>query len=388
MRYFVIAGEPSGDLHAGHLMDAIRQEDSVAEIRYWYRPDLAYMGFVPVVLHLATILRGMKECREAILDFRPDRLVLVDYPGFNLGIASWFHHRVIAKWTATDDAVVPKVVYYIPPKVWAWKEGRVSRMKRHVDMVLSILPFEVGWYAGRHGYHVDYVGNPTLDEVSAFRRALAPGDVEQWRGSLGLGATPVLALMPGSRRQEIERNLPLMLHAAREVGGNVQCVIASAPDMPQQFYDKIISHAMAGDTGNGFRQSIVLAPCQGSRSSFMLLHCAHAALVTSGTATLETAIMGVPQVVCYAMRCGRVVSLLRRWVLKVPYVSLVNLIAGTEVVPELVAGDLTPGRLGQELGRILFDEACRLRQAEGYARVMSLLGEPGAPSRAARLVVR
>lgn len=388
MRYFVIAGEPSGDLHAVHLMDAIRREDAVAEIRYWYRPDLAYMGFVPVVMHLRTILRGMQECRRAILEFRPDRLVLVDYPGFNLGMASWFRRNVVARMQSAGDAPVPKVVYYIPPKVWAWREGRVARMKRHVDMVLSILPFEVDWYARRYGYHVDYVGNPTLDEIAAFRRSLAPDDMERWRTALGLGTSPVLALMPGSRRQEIESNLPVMLRAAREVGGDVQYVIAAAPGMRREFYETVLSRALGQDSGDAFRRRIVLAPCQGSRSSFLLLHNARAALVTSGTATLETAIMGVPQVVCYAMRCGRLVSLLRRFVLKVPYVSLVNLIAGTDVVPELVAGDLTPVRLRRELGSVLFDEACRSRQQGGYDKVMSLLGEPGAPERAARLIVR
>lgn len=386
MRYFVIAGEASGDLHAGHLMDAIRREDARAEIRYWYRPDLAYMGIVPVIMHLRAILRGMRDCRAAIREFCPDRLVLVDYPGFNLGMASWFRDNFPADGQYAGR-LTPKVIYYIPPKVWAWKEGRVARMKRHVDRVLSILPFEVDWYARRHDYHVDYVGNPTLDEIVAFRRTLSEEEAGAWRHALGLGTAPVLALMPGSRRQEIERNLPLMLRAARSVGGDVQYVIASAPDMPQEFYARVIDRAVEqGD--EDFRRRIILAPCRGSRSSFLLLHSAHAALVTSGTATLETAIMGVPQVVCYAMRCGRVVSALRPLVLRVPFVSLVNLIADAEVVPELVAGDLTPARLRQELRSVLFDDACRARQRQGYDRVMRLLGEPGAPGRAARLLMR
>lgn len=388
MKYFVIAGEPSGDLHAWHLMDSIRREDAGAEIRYWYRPDLAYMGFVPVIMHLRTILRGMKECRKAIREFSPDRLVLVDYPGFNLGMASWFRRNILTRMQSAGAASVPKVVYYIPPKVWAWKEGRVAQIKRNVDMVLSILPFEVDWYARRYDYHVDYVGNPTLDEIMDFRQSLTTDDVGRWRATLGLGTSPILALMPGSRRQEIERNLPLMLRAAREVGGDVQYVIASAPDMQRELYETIISRALGQDVGDVFRQRIVLAPCQGSRSSFLLLHNARAALVTSGTATLETAVMGVPQVVCYAMRCGRFVSLLRRFVLKVPYVSLVNLIAGVDVVPELVAGDLTPGSLKRELENVLFDDVCRSRQQGGYNKVMALLGEPGAPERAARLIVR
>ncbi len=387
MRYFVIAGEPSGDLHAGCLMDAIRREDIGAEICYWYRPELAYMGFVPVIMHLREILRGVKECRKAILDFSPDRLILVDYPGFNLGIASWFHRTILARKRSADVVSVPKVIYYIPPKVWAWKEGRVAKIKQHVDKVLSILPFEINWYAQRHAYHVDYVGNPTLDEIVAFRQSLTPEEVAQWRNSLQLGTSPVLAIMPGSRRQEIKRNLPMMLRAAREVGGDFQYVIAQAPSMPKEFYDDVLSRASGQNVAGDFLRRVVLAPCQGSRSSFKLLHCAHAALVTSGTATLETAIMGVPQVVCYVMRCGWLVSLLRRLILKVPYVSLVNLIADAEVVPELVAGDFAPSCLKQRLGCILFDETYRARQRAGYNKVMSLLGDPGASERAARLVV-
>lgn len=387
MRYFVIAGEASGDLHAGRLMDAIRREDARAEIRYWYRPDLAYMGIVPVVMHLRAILRGMKDCRAAILEFRPDRLVLVDYPGFNLSIASWFKERFPAD-VQSESGLTPKVIYYIPPKVWAWKEGRVARIKRHVDRVLSILPFEEDWYASRHDYHVDYVGNPTLDEIAEFRRTLSKEEVEAWRQSLGLrDDTPVLALMPGSRRQEIERNLPMMLRAAGIVGGNVQYVIASAPGMTPEFYARVINRVVKrGD--DDLRRRIILAPCRGSRSSFLLLYYARAALVTSGTATLEAAIMDVPQVVCYAMRCGLVVSALRSLVLKVPYVSLVNLIVDAEVVPELVAGDFTLGRLIQEMGNALYNDAYRARQCKWYDRMMLMLGQPGAPERAARLLMR
>lgn len=388
MRYFVVAGEPSGDLHAGHLMDAIRLEDANAEIRYWYRPDLAYMGFVSVAMHLCAIFRGMKECRSAIRNFKPDRLILVDYPGFNLNIAAWFHRGFIAHRADIGDGSFPKVIYYIPPKVWAWKEGRVSKIKRYVDKVLSILPFEVEWYAQKHDCHVYYVGNPTLDEVSEYRRTITQDEVGQWRKSLGLDGSPVLALMPGSRRQEIECNLPLMLRAAHELGAKIQYIIALAPNIPQQFYNDVISGVFGHENECDFCRRIILSPCQGSRSSFLLLHNAHAALVTSGTATLETAIMNVPQVVCYAMRCGKIVSWLRHLFLKVPYVSLVNLIAGADVVPELVAGDLTLARLKQELEAVVFDENYRERQKEGYAKVMSLLGEPGAPERASALIVR
>lgn len=382
MKYFLIAGEASGDLHARHLMDAIRAEDAEAEVRYWYRPELAYMGFVSVAMHLPEILRGMKECREEIASYCPDRLILVDYPGFNLKIAAWFHKTYVEG----KSGECPKVVYYIPPKIWAWKEGRIEQIRRYVDMVLSILPFEVRWYDERYRYKVDYVGNPTLDEIAGFRASLSEEGVGEWRRSLSLGQERVVALLPGSRRQEIERNLPVMLQAARNVGGDFRYVIASAPNMQREFYEHVIAGALCGDR-SGFLDRIVLAPCNGSHGSFMLLHNSYAALVTSGTATLETAIMGVPQVVCYAMACGKVVSWLRKLVLKVPYVSLVNLIAGSEVVPELVAGGMTLESVESNLRSVLCDESFRKEQFRGYEAMMNLLGEPGAPERAARMIV-
>lgn len=383
MKYYVIAGESSGDLHARHLMDAIRSRDAKAEIRYWYRPEMAYMGFLPVAMHLPSILRGMRECRNDIAAFRPDRLVLVDYPGFNMRIASWFRTH-FASPDSTSGAVRPRVVYYIPPKLWAWKEGRIAGLRRDVDIILSILPFEVRWYAERYGHRICYVGNPTLDEIDAFRKKLQPVEAEEWKRTFAPGGEPVVALLPGSRRKEIERNLPLMLRAAKAVGGDYRYVIASAPNMDAGFYENIIS----GVTGCcGFRERVILAPCRGSRSSFLLLHSAFAALVTSGTATLETAISGVPQVVCYSMSWGRVASLLRRFVLKVPYVSLVNLIAGREVVPELVAADMTPENLERGLRRLLCDDTFRKEQLQGYADMMCQLGTPGAPAKAAGMVV-
>ncbi|MDE5561167.1 MAG: lipid-A-disaccharide synthase [Bacteroidaceae bacterium] len=383
MKYYIVAGESSGDLHSRHLMDAIRSLDAEAEIRYWYRPDMAYMGFFSVALHLPAILRGLRECRKDIAAFCPDRLVLVDYPGFNIRIASWFHTH-IASYGNMSEAVRPRVVYYIPPKIWAWKEGRIAGLRRDVDTILSILPFEVRWYAERYGHRVCYVGNPTLDEIVAFRKMLQPGEIEEWKRTFAPGGEPVVALLPGSRRKEIERNLPLMLRAAKAVGGEYRYVIASAPNMDAGFYEDIISDV----TGcSGFRERVVLAPCHGSRSSFLLLHNAFAALVTSGTATLETAISGVPQVVCYSMPCGRVVSLVRKFVLKVPYVSLVNLIVGREVVPELIAGDMTAENMEHGLRRLLCDGTLRKEQLQGYAVMMRLLGEPGAPAKAAGLVM-
>lgn len=385
MKYFVIAGESSGDLHARHLMDAIARNDADADVRYWYRPELAYMGFVSVAMHLPEILKGMRECKEEILAFCPDRLVLVDYPGFNLKVASWFHKSFV-NGRGGQAIELPQVIYYIPPKIWAWKEGRIAQIRKYVDKVLGILPFEVQWYAEKYDYDVDYVGNPTLDEIDAFKKSLQKGEVEEWSSSLSLGKEPVVAMLPGSRRQEIERNLPMMLRAAMAVGGRYQYVIASAPNMEAEFYEGIVTESIGG-AGGDFRNRITLAPCQGSRSSFMLLHNAYAALVTSGTATLETAIMGVPQVVCYAMACGKLVSFLRCLILKVPYVSLVNLIAGHEVVPELVAGEMTDENMEKCLRDILADDGCRKAQSEGYALMMRKLGEPGAPEKAARVII-
>ena len=385
MTYFIIAGEASGDLHARHLMDAIKAKDPEAVIRYWYRPELAYMGFVSVLMHLSEILQGMKECREAIQDARPDRLILVDYPGFNLKIAAWFHKTYVR--SCKQGSVCPEVVYYIPPKIWAWKEGRIAQIRKYVDKVLSILPFEVEWYAEKYGHHVDYVGNPTLDEITLFLASSSSDKAEKWRASLGIsGSAKVVALLPGSRKQEIESNLPMMLRAAEAAGGDFCYIIASAPNMTKEFYDKVIGMAL-GHSSSRLRGRVTLAPCQGSWSSFMLLQNAHAALVTSGTATLETAIMSVPQVVCYAMRCGKLVSFLRRFLLKVPYVSLVNLVVGREVVPELVAGELTQTALDKCFSQILLDEECRFAQRCGYDELMGRLGQPGAPERAAAKIV-
>ena len=385
MKYYIIAGESSGDLHARHLMEALEAKDAKVEICYWYKPELAYMGFVSVAMHLPEILRGMEECKKSIREFNPDRLILVDYPGFNLKIAAWFHKNFIQK-NHTAHAGTPQVIYYIPPKIWAWKEGRIAQIRKYVDKVLSILPFEVEWYAKRYGHHMEYVGNPTLDEIDAFQKALPEEEVIAWKQSLGISEEKVVALLPGSRKQEIEQNLPLMLNATKTVGKDFRYVIASAPNISTDFYGQIIGKAFKPEETE-CRNKVVLAPCHGSKSSFMLMHCAHAALVTSGTATLETAIMEVPQVVCYAMRCGKAVSWLRGKLLKVPYVSLVNLIAGREVVPELVAGDLTQESLDIALGNVIANEDFRTRQIQGYRDMMQLLGMPGAPQKAAEKIL-
>ena len=385
MTYFIIAGEASGDLHARHLMDAIKAKDSGAVIRYWYRPELAYMGFVSVLVHLPEILRGMKECRKAIQEACPDRLILVDYPGFNLKIAAWFHKTFVRP--CRHGSACPEVVYYIPPKIWAWKEGRIAQIRKYVDKVLSILPFEVEWYAEKYGYHVDYVGNPTLDEITLFLASSSSDKAEKWRASLGIsGSAKVVALLPGSRKQEIESNLPMMLRAAEAAGGDFCYVIASAPNMTKEFYDKVIGMAL-GHSSSQLQDRVTLAPCQGSWSSFMLLQNAHAALVTSGTATLETAIMGVPQVVCYAMRYGKLVSFLRRFLLKVPYVSLVNLNLQREAVREMVVYKPSVDEAEKELRSILIGGEKREKMLSDFAELREIIGGAGASDRFAKAIV-
>lgn len=373
MKYYLIVGEASGDLHASHLMVALRREDPQAEFRFFggdlmaaaggcapvkhYR-DLAYMGFVPVLLHLRTIFANMDLCKRDIVEWRPDALILVDYPGFNLSIARYIHARTR----------IP-VYYYIAPKIWAWKEYRIKNIKRDVDKLFSILPFEVDFFEGKHQYPIHYVGNPTLDEVGAFRASYKETRQDFFERN-GLQAKPVIALLAGSRRQEIKDNLPDMIRAASSFGG-YQLVLAGAPGIDADYYQAYIGDA---DVKVIFGQT------------YELLSHAEAALVTSGTATLETALFRVPQVVCYHTPIGRVIAFLKRHILKVKYISLVNLIAGREVVRELVADTMTVAQIKTELGRILNDESWRREMLAGYDEVSKRLGEPGAPAKAARLI--
>lgn len=370
MKYFLIAGEASGDLHASHLMRALKERDPEAEFLFYggdemasvggtllrhYR-DLAYMGIIPVVLHARTILQGMKLCRRQIAEAQPDVVILVDYPGFNLSIARYVH-----------DAGICPVYYYISPKIWAWKEHRIKQIRRYVDAMYSILPFEVEWFASRHGYQVRYVGNPTLDEVSLYAA----------RHGASVPDPRLVALLPGSRRQEVSDNLSRMLRAvrqSRETQAGCRVVVAMAPAIERPFYERIIERA-------GIDASTVEL---WSGRTYELLSHAGLALVTSGTATLETALFGVPQVVCYYIGFGPLVRLLRRLVLKCPWVSLVNLIAGEEVVPELVADAMNVRTLSRHIDALMpVDAPARAAQLAGYARMRERLGAPGAPEQAA-----
>ena len=374
MKYYLIVGEASGDLHASHLMAALRCEDPQAEFRFFggdlmaaaggcapvkhYR-DLAYMGFIPVLLHLRTIFANMAFCKRDIVEWQPDALILVDYPGFNLNIARYIHAHTR----------IP-VYYYIAPKIWAWKEYRIKNIKRDVDELFSILPFEVDFFEGKHQYPIHYVGNPTMDEVAAFRASYQEVRKDFLERN-NLQTKPIIALLAGSRRQEIKDNLPDMIQAASAFG-DYQLVLAGAPGIDADYYR---------DYTDGAEVKIVFG------QTYELLSHADAALVTSGTATLETALFRVPQVVCYHTPVGRVIAFLKRHVLKVEYISLVNLIAGREVVRELVADTMTVERIRVELGRILTDEDWRGKMVAGYDNVEKRLGAPGAPAKAARLIL-
>ena len=377
MKYYLIAGEASGDLHASHLMAAIREEDAEAQFRCFggdmmaaegaelvqhYR-DLAYMGIIPVLRHLRTILRGMKRCKEDILKWEPDAVILVDYPGFNLKIA-----RFVKQHTN-----IP-VFYYISPKIWAWKEWRIKDIKRDIDCLLSILPFEVQFYEEKHHYPIHYVGNPTVDEVDAYLKE-NPADDESFRRDNSLDTRPIIALLAGSRKQEVRDNLCRMVEAAEPFCKDYQLVLAAAPGLDDDFYKEAIQ------TANG-KCSIV------RNQTYRLLQHSTAALVTSGTATLETALFRVPQVVCYYMKWGWLASYARKIVLKIPYISLVNLVAGEEIVPELVAEQMNPKDVCRHLGSILPEGSARKAQLQGYDRMAAILGEPGAPKRAAKVITQ
>ena len=376
MKYYIIVGEASGDLHASRLMRSLRSVDEGAEFRFFggdlmsavggtrvkhYR-ELAYMGFVPVLLHLRTIFRNMALCKRDIVEWHPDVVILVDYPGFNLGIAKF----------VKANTQIP-VYYYISPKIWAWKEYRIKNIKRDVSEMFSILPFEVPFYEKKHHFPIHYVGNPTADEVNDFLRSYdEPFDAFCRKNGLSAGK-PVIALLAGSRRQEIKDNLPAMLEAASRYADRYRLVVAGAPSIPHEYYDKFIE---------GYDVSVVYD------QTYPLLAHSCAALVTSGTATLETALFGVPQVVCYETPIPNVIAFLRKHLIKVRYISLVNLIADREVVMELVADTFSVENIANELGKLLPGSPARTAMLDGYAEVKRRLGKKNAPDNAAEIMLR
>lgn len=371
----MIVGEASGDLHASRLMRSLRQYDAKAEFRFFggdlmkaeggtlvrhYR-DLAYMGFVPVLLHLPTIFKNMSFCKRDIVEWKADVVILVDYPGFNLDIAKFLH----------KNTSIP-VYYYISPKIWAWKEWRVKSIKRDVSEMFSILPFEVAFYERRHHYPIHYVGNPTAEEVRTFKDGYSETKEEFCRRNGLEPSKPIIALLAGSRKQEIKDNLPAMLASVKAVAADYQCVLACAPSIDDSYYRKVI--------GQG---SVLMV----HDDTYPLLAHSTAALVTSGTATLETALFDVPQVVCYETPLPKIIRWGFNHVIKCDYISLVNLVADKEVVPELFADRFSVDNIKRHLLAILPGTADREKMLAGYEIVRQRLGTESAPDNAARVMV-
>ena len=372
MKYFIIAGEASGDLHASNLMHEIKRKDKNAEFCFLggdlmaaqggtmvkhYR-DMAFMGFIAVIRNADTIKANMEACKQAISDFRPNVLILVDYPSFNLRMARF----------AKENFDIP-VYYYISPKVWAWKKFRIRTIKRYVDRMFTILPFETEFYAKRH-YEVEYVGNPSVDSV--YNRPNKEQTMEEFRQVNNLGLKPIIALLPGSRKQEIESCLPKMLESAERFT-DYQVVISGAPGIDSEFYKTVLKSK---------ETPIVVG------QTYELLQQASAAIVNSGTATLETALINTPEVVVYHVAGGRLASFLKKIVIRVKYVSLVNIIAQKELVKELVAHQFTTANLTFELEMILRNEDYQQNMLNGYAKVRMKLGKSGAAENAAKKIIK
>lgn len=374
MKYYLIVGEASGDLHASRLMRSLKKYDELAEFRFFggdlmaaeggtrvkHYKKLAYMGFVPVLLHLGTIFSNMKRCKEDIVAWKPDVVILVDYPGFNLNIAKFLK----------KNTLIP-VYYYISPKIWAWKEWRIKSIKRDVSEMFSILPFEVPFYEQKHKYPVHYVGNPTAQEVAEFRVGYHQTYEEFCRENNLDSRKPIIALLAGSRLQEIKDNLPAMIEVAERFE-DYQMVLAGAPSIEDEYYDKFLEGTPVRVVKN---------------KTYQLLSHTTAALVTSGTATLETALFNVPQVVCYETPLPKLIRFAFNHVLKVDYISLVNLVANKEVVPEMFADKFTIDGIANELYKIMPGQPARERMLAEYQEVLRELGSKVAPDEAASIMV-
>ena len=374
MKYYLIVGEASGDLHASRLMRSLKKYDELAEFRFFggdlmaaeggtrvkHYKELAYMGFVPVLLHLGTIFSNMKRCKEDIVAWKPDVVILVDYPGFNLNIAKFLK----------KNTLIP-VYYYISPKIWAWKEWRIKSIKRDVSEMFSILPFEVPFYEQKHKYPVHYVGNPTAQEVTEFRAGYHQTYEEFCRENNLDSRKPIIALLAGSRLQEIKDNLPAMIEVAERFE-DYQMVLAGAPSIEDEYYDKFLEGTPVRVVKN---------------KTYQLLSHTTAALVTSGTATLETALFNVPQVVCYETPLPKLIRFAFNHVLKVDYISLVNLVANKEVVPEMFADKFTIDGIANELYKIMPGQPARERMLAEYQEVLRELGSKVAPDEAASIMV-
>lgn len=372
MRYFIIVGEASGDLHASNLMRELKIQDPNAEFCFLggdlmsaqggklvkhYR-QMAFMGIINVLKNSRTVLRNLEDCKTAIIDFKPDVVILVDYPSFNLRIARF------VKETLKNTPVF----YYISPKIWAWKEFRIKQIKRYVDRMFTILPFETEFYK-KHDYQVQYVGNPSVDSVSA--RPNQNETFSEFCEKNHLSEKPIIALLSGSRKQEIRSCLPKMVAAASQFK-DYQMVIAGAPGIDKEFYSQFIKN---NDVNIVFGQT------------YDLLAQARAAVVNSGTATLETALIRTPQVVVYNVAFGRIAMFLKKLFIKVKYISLVNLIAEKEAVKELVAHHFTEENIRKELQKLLSDNTYRNQMLENYGIIAEKLGKSGAAKRAAEGII-
>ena len=373
MRYYLIVGEASGDLHASYLMRSLQAVDPAAEFRFFggdlmtavggtrvkHFKELAYMGFIPVLLHLRTIFRNMAFCKKDIVEWAPDVVILVDYPGFNLNIAKFLKSKTH----------IP-VYYYISPKIWAWKEYRIKNIKRDVDELFSILPFEVNFFEKKHRYPIHYVGNPTADEVRGFLSTYNESFEQFCKANALQVDKPILALLAGSRRQEIKDNLPAMMQVAARFP-QYQAVLAGAPSIADEYYEGFI---------RGSQVQLV------KNQTYPLLAHATAALVTSGTATLETALFNVPQVVCYKTPVPRLIRFAFNHIIKVEYISLVNLIMNKEVVSELFADRFTVDNISHCLQTLLPGGEARQEMLNNYALLQKVLGNDVAPDNAAKLM--
>ena len=374
MKYFIIAGEASGDLHGSRLIAELKHRDSDAQFCFLggdkmseaanctpvvhYR-DMAFMGFVNVLLNINKIYHLRKVAQRELLRFQPDKVILIDYPGFNLRFAKFVKQNMPSV----------EVIYYIAPKLWAWKEYRIKSIKRYVDRMFTIFPFETEWFGSR-GYKVEYVGNPSVDSVSAFMQE--EFDETRFRADNNLDSRPIIALLAGSRRQEIRSCLPIMAQLA-SLYPDYQFVVAAAPSVESEFYKSVV-----GDNAVKILYG----------ATYSLLRVARAAVVNSGTATLETALFRVPQVVVYKVFGGRLAMLLKPLLIKTPWVSLVNIIAQREVVTELLAHNFTLKNTAFKLDTILNNPHCSQSIIKSYDQIIQILGFPGTDARCAEKIIQ
>lgn len=374
MRYFLIAGEASGDLHGSNLVRELKLQDPQAQFRFFggdlmaaqagvppvkHYSEMAFMGFVRVLMNLRKIGRNMEQCKADIVDFKPDVVILIDFAGFNLRIAEF------------AKSLGLKTVFYISPKIWAWKQNRIKKIKKYIDKMLTILPFETEFYA-RFDYPVEYVGNPILDAIEEFRSGDHQTEVD-FRKANNLTDKPIIGLLAGSRKQEVDFMLPVMIEVSRQFP-EYQFVISGAPGLDRDYYTKVI--------GADCNIPIVFG------QTYNLLKFSRAALVTSGTATLETALFGVPEAVLYRISAPDFLYRIGRKLLKVKWISLANLIVGREIIRELVQMDCNPRTIANELRKILDDEQYDAEFQRNYAELRQRMGSAGASQRAAQAVIK